>query len=43
MNLVKQHFVHELVAKLESGKTISKEQVVRESKSYDSKDYLGKC
>ena len=32
VNLVKCHPVDELVAKLKSGKTISKEQVVRESK-----------
>ncbi len=32
VNLVKRHPVEELVAKLKSGKTIAKEQVVRESK-----------
>ena len=34
MNLVKIHSVEELVLKLKSGKTISKEQVVRESSFY---------
>lgn len=33
MNLVKCHPVGELVAKLKSGKSIAKEQVVRESES----------
>ena len=32
VNLVKRHPVEELVGKLNSGKTISKEQVVRESR-----------
>lgn len=32
VNLVKRHPVEELVGKLKSGKTISKEQVVRESR-----------
>lgn len=32
VNLVKRHPVEELVVKLKSGKTIAKEQVVRESK-----------
>ena len=32
VNLVKRHPVEELVAKLKSGKTIAKEQVVRESR-----------
>ncbi|KAL8817863.1 MAG: hypothetical protein Q9223_003382 [Gallowayella weberi] len=38
VNLVKQHSVEELVAKLKSGKTISKDQVIREmvSKAQDS-------
>ena len=31
VNLVKRHPVEELVGKLKSGKTITKEQVVRES------------
>lgn len=34
VNLVKTHSVEELVLKLNSGKTISKEQVVRESLFY---------
>lgn len=33
VNLVRCHPVNELVAKLKSGKTIAKDQVVRESKS----------
>ena len=33
VNLVKRHPVEELVAKLKAGKTIAKEQVVRESGS----------
>ena len=32
VNMVKRHPVEELVAKLKSGKTIAKEQVVRESR-----------
>ncbi|KAL9043197.1 MAG: hypothetical protein Q9180_000024 [Flavoplaca navasiana] len=38
VNLVRQHSVEELVAKLKSGKTISKDQVIREmaSKAQDS-------
>ncbi len=32
VNLVKCHPVDELVAKLRSGKTIAKEQVIRESR-----------
>ena len=32
VNLVRRHPVEELVAKLKSGKTIAKEQVVRESR-----------
>ena len=31
VNLVKRHAVEELVSKLKSGKTIAKEQVIRES------------
>lgn len=34
VNLVKRHLVEELVAKLKSGKTIVKEQVVRESRLF---------
>jgi len=37
MNLVKCHPVGDLVAKLKSGKTIGKEQVVRESESLRTK------
>ena len=37
VNLVKRHPVEELVAKLKSGKTIVKEQVVRESRLFNSK------
>lgn len=40
VNLVKRHPVEELVAKLKSGKTIVKEQVVRESRFLDSEDQL---
>lgn len=40
VNLVKCHPVHELVAKLRSGKTISKEQVVRESEYFTIRDQL---
>ena len=32
VNLVRQHTVEELVARLKAGKIISKEQVLRESK-----------
>ncbi|KAL8809712.1 MAG: hypothetical protein Q9200_003181 [Gallowayella weberi] len=35
VNLVKQHSVEELVAKLKSGKTISKDQVIRETLQVD--------
>lgn len=34
VNLVKSHPVEDLVSKLKSGKTISKEQVIRESMSF---------
>lgn len=34
VSLVKRHPVEELVAKLKSGKTTAKEQVVRESRSF---------
>ena len=40
VNLVKRHPVEELVAKLKSGKTIAKEQVVRESRLYQSKNNI---
>ncbi|KAL8728125.1 MAG: hypothetical protein Q9166_005606 [cf. Caloplaca sp. 2 TL-2023] len=36
VNLVKRHSVEELVTKLKSGKTISKDQVIRESKFLES-------
>ena len=36
VNLVKRHPVEELVSKLKSGKTIVKEQVVRESRLLES-------
>ena len=35
VNLVKRHPVEKLVSKLKSGKTITKEQVVRESMPLD--------
>lgn len=35
VNLVKRHSVDELVSRLQSGKTISKDQVIRESKRLD--------
>lgn len=36
VNLVKRHPVEELVSKLKSGKTIVKEQVIRESTLFGS-------
>ena len=38
VNLVKRHPVEELVGKLKSGKTITKDQVVRESKFFPQKN-----
>lgn len=43
VNLVRQHAAEELVAKLRSGKTISIDQVVRESEFSKYADLFRRC